>query len=191
MVKFAKEKGLVYEDMAKIIEDHSVYYPFYRQMEDENADGVGFASGYLSNNPLALKMKGSDKEINLNPLEAISRNALAIVTASLKNDGAYKLVKSMEAYGSARELTGRDRENISSLNVIKVFQNGQQTFWEIDDPEVYHSYQALGITPINNGFTRLLAGTSGFLRDMITRDPGFIAVNMLRDTISAYVTSCA
>ena len=191
LVKFAKEKGLVSEDMAKIIEDHSVYYPFYRQMEDENADGVGFASGYLSNNPLALKMKGSDKEINLNPLEAISRNALAIVTASLKNDGAYKLVKSMEAYGSARELTGRDRENISSLNVIKVFQNGQQTFWEIDDPEVYHSYQALGITPINNGFTRLLAGTSGFLRDMITRDPGFIAVNMLRDTISAYVTSGA
>ena len=26
---------------------------------------------------------------------------------------------------------------------------------------------------------------------MITRDPGFIAVNMLRDTISAYVTSGA
>ena len=188
LISYAKAKGLVSEEMESTLQE-SFYYPFYRKMEDGDVEGVDFASNYLSANPLSVKQKGSDKELNLNPLEAISRNALAIMTASLKNDGAYKLVKSMEAYGSAKELLGKERENISSLAVIKVYKDGQQSYWQIDDPEIYHSFQALGVSPYNNALTRLLAGTSGFLRDMITRDPGFIAVNLLRDTISAAVTS--
>ena len=188
LISYAKAKGLVSEEMESTLQE-SFYYPFYRKMEDGDVEGVDFASNYLSANPLSVKQKGSDKELNLNPLEAISRNALAIMTASLKNDGAYKLVKSMETYGSAKELFGKERENISSLAVIKVYKDGQQSYWQIDDPEIYHSFQALGVSPYNNMATRLLAGTSSFLRDMITRDPGFIAVNLLRDTISAAVTS--
>jgi hypothetical protein len=188
LISYAKAKGLVSEEMESTLQE-SFYYPFYRKMEDGDVEGVDFASNYLSANPLSVKQKGSDKELNLNPLEAISRNALAIMTASLKNDGAYKLVKSMEAYGSAKELLGKERENVSSLAVIKVYKDGQQSYWQIDDPEIYHSFQALGVSPYNNMATRLLAGTSSFLRDMITRDPGFIAVNLLRDTISAAVTS--
>lgn len=37
--------------------------------------------------------------------------------------------------------------------------------------------------------TSFIGGPSKFLREMITRDPGFMFANMMRDTLSAYVTS--
>ena len=36
-----------------------------------------------------------------------------------------------------------------------------------------------------------LAKPAGFLRDMVTRDPGFMVANLIRDTLSVAVTSGA
>ena len=43
----------------------------------------------------------------------------------------------------------------------------------------------------SDGLMKILAMPAGLLRDTVTRDPGFVFVNVFRDTISAAVTSGA
>ena len=43
---------------AQIWKENSDYYPFYRKMADETANGPRIASGSLPNNPLDIKLTG-------------------------------------------------------------------------------------------------------------------------------------
>ena len=41
-------------------------------------------------------MKGSEEKIDVDPIEAIARNSLSILTAAMKNDGTMKLLRDLE-----------------------------------------------------------------------------------------------
>ena len=186
LVDFAEAKGLLNSEQANEWREKSTYYPFYRDMvEEEGISAPRIGGGSLPNNPLNIKLKGSEAEIDVNPLEAIARNSLSILTASMKNDGALKLVQSLEAMGEAELLAPKQTQG---ANTIFVFENGFKKYYDIADPELFHGIRALGGAEV--GFiTKMLAFPSTILRDTVTRDPGFIAVNLLRDTLSATVTS--
>ena len=71
-------------------------------------------------------MKGSEKEITVPPLEAIARNSLSILTASMKNDGVSKLVRDMQSLDLAQEIPAKDTPG---LNTVFVFEDGiKKTF---------------------------------------------------------------
>ncbi len=186
LVDFAEAKGLLNSEQANEWREKSTYYPFYRDMvEEEGISAPRIGGGSLPNNPLNIKLKGSEAEIDVNPLEAIARNSLSILTASMKNDGALKLVQSLEAMGEAELLAPKQTQG---ANTIFVFEDGFKKYYDIADPELFHGIRALGGAEV--GFiTKILAMPSTILRDTVTRDPGFIAVNLLRDTLSATVTS--
>jgi hypothetical protein len=186
LVDFAEAKGLLNSEQAAEWKAKSTYYPFYRDMvEEEGITAPRIGGGSLPNNPLNIQLKGSDKPIDVNPLEAIARNSLSILTASMKNDGALKLVESLRAMGEAEVLNPNQTQG---ANTIFVFENGFKKYYDIADPELFHGIRALGGAEV--GFiTKMLAFPSTILRDTVTRDPGFIAVNLLRDTLSATVTS--
>jgi cation transport regulator ChaC len=186
LVDFAEAKGLLNSEQANEWREKSTYYPFYRDMvEEEGITAPRIGGGSLPNNPLNIKLKGSEAEIDVNPLEAIARNSLSILTASMKNDGALKLVQSLEAMGEAELLAPKQTQG---ANTIFVFEDGFKKYYDIVDPELFHGIRALGGAEV--GFiTKILAMPSTILRDTVTRDPGFIAVNLLRDTLSATVTS--
>ena len=189
LVDFAQAKGLLNEAQAQKWREESTYYPFYRDMvEEEGITAPRIGGGSLPNNPLNLKLKGSEAEINVSPLEAIARNSLSILTASMKNDGALKLIESLEIMGEAEYITPQELKNKQGAKTIFVFENGFKKHYNIEDPDLFHSIRALGGAEV--GFiTKLLAMPATLLRDTVTRDPGFIAVNLLRDTLSATVTS--
>ncbi len=186
LVDFAEAKGLLNSEQANEWREKSTYYPFYRDMvEEEGITAPRIGGGSLPNNPLNIKLKGSEAEIDVPPLEAIARNSLSILTASMKNDGALKLVQSLEAMGEAELLAPNQTQG---ANTIFVFEDGFKKYYDIADPELFHGIRALGGAEV--GFiTKILAMPSTILRDTVTRDPGFIAVNLLRDTLSATVTS--
>ncbi len=187
LVDFAQAKGLLNQEQADEWRAKSTYYPFYRDMvEEEGITAPRIGGGSLPNNPLNIKLVGKDKPIDVAPLEAIARNSLSILTASMKNDGMMKLIKTLEIAGEAEVIT--DPKQASNNNTIFVFENGLKKRFTILDPDLFHGIRALGGAEV--GFiTKMLAFPATILRDTVTRDPGFIAVNLLRDTLSATVTS--
>jgi hypothetical protein len=186
LVDFAQAKGLLNEEQADEWRAKSTYYPFYRDMvEEEGISAPRIGGGSLPNNPLNIKLKGSEEAIDVPPIEAIARNSLSILTAAMKNDGASKLIRDLETMGEAELLAPNQT---GGANTIFVFENGLKKYYDIVDPELFHGIRALGGAEV--GFiTKMLAFPATILRDTVTRDPGFIAVNLLRDTLSATVTS--
>ena len=187
LIEFAKSKGLLSPEQAALWQQHSSYYPFYRDMVDETGDITApkIGGGMLPNNPLNIIMKGSEKEINVPPLEAIARNSLSILTASMKNDGAAKLMRDFVANGMAKNVKAEEATGKIS---IPVFENGVKEFYLVDDLEVYEAMRGIGGAKTDL-MTKILQFPSTILRDTVTRDPGFIMVNLLRDTLSSAVTA--
>ena len=191
LITFAEKKGLLDKQQAQLWKQHSAYYPFYRKMVDEeNILGPRIAAGSLPNNPLSIQITGSENPLDVDPIEAIARNSLSILTAALKNDGTSKLLRDLQAIGDAKKLESPDEIKRASQNRIFVFENGQKTFYSVEDPELFYGLQSVG--GMNTDFiTKILAMPASILRDTVTRDPGFVVVNILRDTLSSAVTSGA
>jgi len=171
---------------AQIWKDNSDYYPFYRHMSDESIGGPKIASGFIAGNPLNIQLKGSEAAIEPAPLEAITNNLLAIVTASMKNDGLRKMMREHETSGLAIRLDKPE----SGADVITVFLNGQKVDYKVADPLMINGLEAIGMNDTGE-LMKYLAMPASFLREMVTRDPGFMLVNVFRDTLSSYVTSGA
>ena len=191
LIEFATNKGLLDPEQAEIWRQHSSYYPFYKDMiDDTGLQGPNVAGGSLPNNPLNIKITGSEKPIDADPIEAIARNSLSILTGALKNDGVVKLVRDLEKVGEAKELKSPQEIKANTLNRIFVFEDGNKKFYKLKDPELFHAIQAIGGTNVGP-IAQALAIPAGFLRDTVTRDPGFVVVNILRDTLSSSITSGA
>ena len=188
LITFAEKKGLLDPEQADLWREHSSYYPFYKNMvDDAGIQGPVIAGGSLPNNPLSIKIEGSENPLDVDPIEAISRNSLSILTAALKNDGTSKLLRDLQSIGEARPVTPKQA---GKLNTIFVFENGNKQFYEVDDVNLFHGIQGIG--GVNTGtITKILAAPAGLLRDTVTRDPGFVVINILRDTLSSAVTSGA
>ena len=188
LVDFASRKGLLDSDQAAKWIEHSSYYPFYRTMvDDANITAPTIAGGSLPNNPLNMPMKGSEEKIDVDPIEAISRNSLSILTAAMKNDGTMKLLRDLEFLGEARVVSNT---KLAGINSVFVFENGNKKHYQVDDIDTYMAMQSIGGVK-SDGLMKILAMPAGLLRDTVTRDPGFVFVNVFRDTISAAVTSGA
>jgi hypothetical protein len=188
LIEFAESKGLLSKEQSAMWREHSSYYPFYRDMVgEEGLAAPTIGGGALPSNPLNIKMEGSEREIRVNPVEAIARNSLSILTAAMKNDGTSKLLRDLSSMGEAEYLDSPAKIK-AEKNKIFVFEDGQKKYYRVDDTELFHGIQAIGGVK-TDGITKFLAFPSKILRDTVTRDPGFIIVNLLRDTLSATVTS--
>jgi len=156
-------------------------------VDDANITAPTIAGGSLPNNPLNMPMKGSEEKIDVDPIEAISRNSLSILTAAMKNDGTMKLLRDLESLGEARVVSNT---KLAGINSVFVFENGNKKHYQVDDIDTYMAMQSIGGVK-SDGLMKILAMPAGLLRDTVTRDPGFVFVNVFRDTISAAVTSGA
>ena len=187
LIEFAESKGLLSPEQSELWREHSSYYPFYRDMVDETDDITAprIGGGMLPNNPLNITMKGSEEQINVPPLEAIARNSLSILTAAMKNDGAAKLMRDFVDNGMAEKVTAKEASGKIS---VPVFENGNKEFYLIEDYEVYEALRGIGGAS-TDFITRALQFPASILRDTVTRDPGFIMVNLLRDTLSSAITA--
>ena len=187
IVQFGQQYGIDTRGQSQIWREQSSYYPFYREMVDDSGmTAPTIAGGSLPNNPLSIELKGSEEAIDVDPLEAISRNSLSILTASLKNDGLSKLLRDLERVNEATPIRA---EKAGNSNSIFVFREGIKYHYAVDKKlvEGIQGIGGIGTGPIQ----RALALPAALLRDTVTRDPGFVVVNILRDTLSSAVTSGA
>ena len=173
---------------AQIWRENADYYPFYREMVNGNLNAPKIASGYLGGNPLNMRLKGGKEEITPNPIEAISRNYISIITAVNKNVGIQRLTDSFVQAGMAQEVTNpRDQKGI---DVYPVFVDGQKRYFKVEDPELIDGLSTVGIDELNS-VMKFVGMPAGWLRELVTRDPTFWFRNYMRDTLSAAITSGA
>jgi hypothetical protein len=181
LVQYLKDTGVLTEESAKEFVKYADYIPFYRQVEGEETVGPQiFAS--LSGVKAPKKLKGSQAPLG-EFLETVVRNVQYSIEAGMKNSAAQKAVNIAQAIGQA------DRLNYvsSAPNVIKVLERGKPTYYASQDPLFVDAMKSLNLGDLP--FIGLLAGPANLLRSLVTKDPAFMLANMMRDSMSAWVTS--
>ena len=195
-VKFLKSTGVIDDAKAQEWLELSDYIPFYRQAEAKEGEIVNLGSNvpvmFKQNMTTAIKLtpiRGSEKSINVPMLDAITRNLSMAIDAGMKNVAQQRIVRDMIKIGVATKATPAQKKNKTQNFVVDFKVNGVDQSYVIADPLLYESMQA--VTDKSGIITEAFGIPSRFLRELVTRDPGFMLANMMRDTLSAYVTSGA
>ena len=103
----------------------------------------------------------------------------------MRNVAQQRIVRDMNSLGLATEIfAGQQGKNVISLRI-----KGKKREFAIHDPLIFESMQLLGGSNLESMLVSVVGTPARFLREMITRSPGFMAVNTIRDTLSTYVTS--
>lgn len=72
--------------------------------------------------------------------------------------------------------------------VVSVLRNGKKEFWHTDDTLLYRSLTAINMKAFGQWMT-LLRAPKRMLTTLVTLDPGFMAANFIRDSMSAFALS--
>jgi hypothetical protein len=190
-VKFLEDTGVLDPDTAELWMEQSDYVPFYRQSTEEGADlGANVPkifSGMTSASDFK-KLTGSEKEINIPMLDAITRNLSAAVEMGMKNVAQQRVARDLIDMGLAERVSPM-AATAAGTGVVSFKVKGQRVNVRVNDPLIYES-----LLPVEAGYSfleKVLGAPAAFLREMITRDPGFMLANMMRDTLATWTTSGA
>ena len=186
-IKFLKDTGMLNEQTAEAWRLQSDYIPFYRQVEGSDYPNVPNVFGGLTSSSELKAIKGSKKAVNVPMLEAITLNLNAAITMGMKNVAQQRVVRDMNKLNLAREV-GKG-EKTAGQNIVSFKVNGKKRNFYVDDPLVYESLTIEPASGTEQSITNIAGMPARLLREMVTREPGFVIANMTRDSLSAFVTS--
>ena len=119
------------------------------------------------------------------PLDNILRNLDAAVHASLSNVAASRAVRDLHKLGMARRL-GRAPAS-PNADTVGIRINGEAVYYNVDDPYLLNAMKSSG--EFSMGFFDILTTPARLLRTLITKEPGFMLANLMRDSMSSWMTS--
>ena len=194
LIEFGRATGILTEELAQQWKDWGDYFPFYEEMEESIVGGTGYKKGSsLTRSDFFFKeLENRAKDLDqADPFEMITKNAYGILVSGLKNVAARRILRNSEVVGEARKV--KDSKEASQLRkrgsfTQSVLVDGLEQHYEIADPLLYESMMNYGESALGM-ITKIASAPANILREMVTREPGFILLNMLRDTVSTYVTS--
>ena len=210
VIEYARDAGVLNDTTAEAWINHSFYFPFYREFENISDSVVGFFGEdinnkqYHQNRPTITKINDSvitrelDEQAPLKnfeaPFSAILRNSLAIMQLSAKNITRQRLANEQRSLGMGVDIPPKmlkqiDQEQYNNIFMYKV--NGEKKYMMVEDPTLIAAIESYGADQTLTGFLKFVGIPSNILRELVTRDPGFMAVNLMRDTLSVYATSGA
>jgi len=188
----AKEAGIISQAELGRLTNQMNYYGFIYE-------AYGEPLGPTSSQKTASKFKlrpytGTQVGgLTSDPMFVMMQNAQFWVDSIAKNIAATKAFELTRVMGESR-LLGADEapDELAgeAADVMFFSQNGVVKRFAVKDPSLV---VALGSDDrLNVGrFWEMLGLPTYILRESVTRDPGFMARNLLRDTVSAWVTSGA
>ena len=191
IVKFLKDTGVITEDQGLEWASMSSYYPFYMEADGET-QGVNLFSGMsaapqtVSNEEFKAVGK-SGKPLNVSMFDAIVRNITAAIDMGMTNVAYQRVVRDQVLLGQAREIP--QGGSVNNKYTVNFRVNGQKRTFELFDPLTFEALKPISDGEAYEVMATILGAPANLLRETVTRDPGFIIVNMMRDTLSSYVTS--
>ena len=219
VIKLMKDSGLITDQEAISWERSSVYYPFYKDFDadpnsetnQETSDGKlvnvdSILNIGMENSPSFLpqetigsqklrRLDGSRLKIDVPPLEAMVKNLDAAINMSMKNIAYQRAMRDAVYLGFASKIEpGRKMKALRKgevSNDIYIRENGKDVHYKVHDQLLFAALTPIADGSLVTNFTMVTSIPARFLRESVTRSPGFMGVNMLRDTLSAFVTSGA
>jgi hypothetical protein len=185
IVNYAVQTGVLSKERARVYTQYADYIPFYRQFELDKTIGPNPFSGISGvKGPKALK--GGESPLG-DFMENMVRNTQSLINAGMKNVAAQRAtdVAMRLNMGLVQRLPGP----VTGIGVdaYTVLENGQLVYYRSADPLFVQSLASLNMPDLP--FMGLLSTPANALRNLVTKDPGFMFANLLRDSLSAYVTS--
>jgi hypothetical protein len=183
LVQYMVDTGVLSKEKAAEFTKHGDYIPFYRQLDGEKTVGPNiFQSIAGVKAPKALK--GSEAPL-ADFLETVVRNTQAAIQAGMKNTAAQRAVDVAVQIDQAVKLDYQS----SAPDTVTVLRNGKPVSYQTADPLFIDAVKSLNLPELP--FLGILSGPANLLRNLVTKDPGFMLANLMRDSMSAYITSGA
>lgn len=193
LIQFGVDTGILTEELAEDWKNWGDYFPFYEEIEKAIVNGQGYKKGSSLTRADFLFKELAERAKDLDqadPFEMITKNAYGILVAGLKNVAANRIMRNSVLVDEAREVTKDEAKRLRSQGrfVQAVLKDGIEHYYEIADPLLFESMMNYGESALGQ-ITKIASAPAELLREMVTREPGFILLNMLRDTVSTYITS--
>jgi hypothetical protein len=193
MVKYLVDTNVLSQDRANEYMRYADYIPFYRQLDGRETLGPKVFQSLTTVKP-PRELHGSDAPL-ADFLETVVRNTHASIRAGMKNSAALKAVavaEQVKAAGMGAEMVvnakGEPIES-NSPDTFTVFKEGKKVSYRTPDQLLISALTSLNMPELP--FMGLISAPANALRNLVTKDPGFMMVNLMRDSLSAYVTSGA
>jgi hypothetical protein len=164
------------------------YIPFYRQMDDEPTLGPKLFQSLTGVKPPKKLKGGSDLEVG-DFLENIIRNTQSAIQMGIKNTAGQKAVTVALGLNSPGQTDVLEPLGYVSTtpDCITILVNGQKKSFRSQDRLWLQAVTSLNLPDVP--FMGIFAKPAQLLRTLVTKDPGFMLANMIRDSMSALVTS--
>ena len=187
VITFLEDTGVIDEAGANSWRLASDYIPFYRALEPD------YETGKVTDHPFGdLKQvgafkpyKGKTDKINVPLIESILKNTAAAIDLGMRNVAQQRIARDMQKLQLAKQVKYGTKGN----DIITLKVQGKPVSFRIYDPLILESMSAIDGSGVEE-ISRIFFGpASTLLRETVTRTPGFMLANMLRDSLSAFVTS--
>lgn len=183
LVKYAVDTGVLTKEAGEKFKEYGDYIPFYRQIDGEQTVGPNIFSGISGvKGPKALK--GSEAPL-ADFLETIVRNTQSIIESGMKNVAAERAVRDAIILGQAEKLNFQPTSFKS--DVVSYQEKGKTVYYRLADPALFEAMKGLNLPDLP--WLGILSAPANLLRTLVTKDPGFMLVNLMRDSVSAWITS--
>jgi hypothetical protein len=188
LVQYMVDTGVLSKERGQMYTKYADYIPFYRQMDGGETLGPNLFQSLSGVKP-PKKLKGAIAEEAplADFLETMVRNTQSSIQAGIKNYAAQRAINvasQVKAPGM-----GAERLNFKSdaPDVINVLEKGNIVSYRTADHLLVNAMMSLNQSEIP--FIGLLSAPADLLRSLVTKEPGFMMANILRDSLSAWVTS--
>lgn len=212
VLQYLRDSGvLTPEAFDAMVEANKAYVPFFRLIAPEKKPAGGASLGPA--NPIK-RLKGSERDI-IDPLESIIKNTYAYVSIAERNAAGIELIDALKAQGFKVEKplssTGADGQLITYLKehgvtepeklvdfvksampdegeVIGAYRNGVREQVKVNDPDLVAAFRGIDRQSVGL-LTRIFAVPARTLRAGAVLTPDFMARNLMRDFLTAFVNS--
>ena len=163
------ESGLWSEEYAEQLLSNIDYVPFQRVEKLEESQSPRQILRGLQVQAKEKRLKGSDRAVN-NVFDNMAKWMQFAANRSVRNRSAIALVDAAVDMGLAKEVDAKDK---SAKNVTRVWKDGEEKFYQMDDPLYMDAFK--GLETIAIPVIKAFASASNFVRDFIVLNPLFTA----------------
>jgi hypothetical protein len=176
------DSGLWTEEEAEFLLDNADYVPFFREEQLEEGKGPKEYIRGLMVQAKEKKLKGSDKPVN-DIFDNMIRWTQYSVNRAVRNKSAVALAETAEDVGMAKKVESR----ADGKNVVRVWRNGLETFYDMDDPLFMEAFTGLESIVIPSW--KWMSELSNWLRQTVVLYPLFSVSQLPQDSFAAMFTS--
>ena len=184
LVNYMIDTGVVSRTSGEQWMKYGDYIPFYRQLDGTPTVGPKVFQA-LSGVKAPKTLKGGQDQLG-DFLENVVRNTQAAIESGMKNVAAQRVIRDALFLREAKKMEGPFKADI---NTVSVLENGKQVNYQLADAMLAEAMKGLRMAEIP--FLAIAAAPANLLRSVVTKMPDFIGANLMRDSLSAYVTSGA